>query len=207
MKALIVVDTQNDFFEGGALEVSNSNAIIPTINNLIEHFDEVIFTQDWHPENHKSFATMHEGKKPFDLIDLNGLQQVLWPVHCVQGSEGAEFKKEIVFDKDKHTVVTKGSDPEVDSYSGFFDNGKKHQTSLNQILKDKGIKEVYVCGLAADFCVKFTAIDAAKLKYRTYLITNATRPVDSSPRGFGQAISEMKGHGIYTIKAEEIINF
>lgn len=207
MKALIVVDPQNDFFEGGALEVANSNSIIPTINNLIEHFEHVYFTQDWHPEEHKSFVTMHPGKNAFSVTKLNGLKQVIWPVHCVENSFGAEIKAEIAYDKNKHTIVQKGQDPEVDSYSGFFDNGKRNKTELDDLLKEKGIKEVFVCGLAADFCVKYTAVDAANLLYKTYLITDATRSVDTSPRGFGSALADMKNNGVRTIPSKGILEY
>lgn len=177
MKALIIVDVQNDFLEGGSLAVPNGNDVIPIINELQKDFDLIVATQDWHPQNHKSFAAEHPNKNTFDLIDLNGLPQVLWPVHCVQGSFGAEFHKELETKKIE-TIFRKGMDTEIDSYSGFFDNGKRKNTGLLGFLKDRDVDEISVVGLAADYCVLYTAKDALEAGFQTTIIEEATRPID-----------------------------
>ena len=159
MKALIIVDVQNDFMPGGQLEVPQGNIIVPIINRLQKCFDLVVTTQDWHPQNHKSFASNHLNKKPFDKIVLNGLEQILWPDHCVQGSEGAEFHPEMETNNIA-AIFRKGMDPETDSYSGFYDNGHKISTGLAGYLKEKGVTEIYFCGLAADICVYYTIKDS-----------------------------------------------
>ena len=179
MKALVLVDIQNDFLESGALAVPNGNEIIPIVNTLIPSFDVVVATQDWHPVNHKSFASQHINKQPFEVIDLNGLPQVLWPDHCVQGSFGAEFHKELNTNAIE-AVFRKGMDVEVDSYSGFFDNGRRITTGLTGFLKEKQITEVYVCGLAGDFCVQYTANDALQQGFKTFLIPEAIRSINAA---------------------------
>lgn len=177
MKALIIVDVQNDFLEGGSLAVPNGNDVIPIINKIQNDFELIVATQDWHPINHKSFAANHLDKNEFEVIDLNGLQQVLWPVHCVQGSFGAEFHQDLNSNKIE-AIFRKGMDAEIDSYSGFFDNGKRKNTGLFGYLKDRNVTEVFVCGLAADYCVQFTANDALNLGFKTTIIDNATKPID-----------------------------
>ncbi|MBA5629914.1 bifunctional nicotinamidase/pyrazinamidase [Moheibacter lacus] len=177
MKALIIVDVQNDFLENGSLAVPNGNQIIPIINEIQNDFDLIVVTQDWHPSDHKSFAKEHPGKKEFETIDLNGLEQVLWPVHCVQGSFGAEFHQELNTNS-VEAIFRKGMDPEIDSYSGFFDNGKRKNTGLFGYLKDRKVSEVFVCGLAADFCVYFTAQDALDLGFQTTILKEATKPIN-----------------------------
>lgn len=176
MKALIIIDVQNDFLPGGALAVADGDAIIPIVNNLQSKFDLVVATQDWHPLNHKSFASNHIDKHPFDEILLNGLPQVLWPNHCVQGTTGANFSKDLNTDKIS-AIVRKGMDLEVDSYSGFFDNNKQTSTGLLGLLRDKKVKDVYVCGLAADYCVYFTAKDAVAHGFNTFFIEDATKAI------------------------------
>ncbi len=177
MKALIIVDIQNDFLKNGSLAVPNGNEVIPVINELQKEFDLIVATQDWHPADHKSFAAEHPGKKEFEIIDLNGLSQVLWPVHCVQGSFGAKFHKDLETHKIE-AIFRKGMDREIDSYSGFYDNGKRKNTGLFGYLKDRKTSEVFVCGLAADFCVYFTANDALELGFPTTIIESATKPID-----------------------------
>ena len=178
LKTLIIVDVQNDFLKNGSLEVPNGNEIIPIVNELQNQFDLVVATQDWHPENHKSFAVEHPGKKEFEIINLNGLEQVLWPVHCVQGSFGAEFHQDLNMNS-VEAIFRKGMDTEIDSYSGFFDNGKRKNTGLFGYLKDRNVSEIFVCGLAADFCVYFTANDALDLGFKTSILQDATRPIDA----------------------------
>lgn len=178
MKALVLVDIQNDFLDGGSLAVPLGNEIIPIVNLLIPTFDVVVATQDWHPANHKSFASKHIGKQPFEMINLNGLPQVLWPDHCVQGSFGAQFHKDLNTNAIE-AVFRKGIDVEVDSYSGFFDNGRRNTTGLTGFLKEKQITEVYVCGLAGDFCVQYTANDALQQGFTTFMIVDAIRSINT----------------------------
>jgi len=178
MKTLIIVDIQNDFLEGGSLAVPNGNDVIPVLNEIQKDFDLIVATQDWHPQNHKSFASEHPNKNEFEIIDLNGLQQVLWPVHCVQGSFGAEFHKDLKMNSIE-AIFRKGMDHEIDSYSGFYDNGKRKNTGLFGYLKDRKVSEVFVAGLAADFCVYFTANDAIDLGFKTTIIEEASKPIDA----------------------------
>src|SRR3954468_12732007 len=153
MNALIIVDVQNDFVPGGALPVPEGDKVLPVINNLQPKFDLVVATQDWHPASHGSFAANHPGKKPGDVIQLKGLPQILWPVHCVQNTTGAAFVPTLDA-KRIAKVFPKGTDPQVDSYSGFFDNGRQKATGLAEYLKQRGVTELYIVGLATDYCVK-----------------------------------------------------
>src|SRR6185437_15658622 len=159
MKALIVVDVQNDFLPGGALAVPEGDRVVPVCNRLMEVFEVVIATQDWHPVDHASFAVNHPGHSAGDVIDLNGLPQVLWPVHCVQETRGAMFAPGLEAGRCTG-VFRQGTDTEIDSYSGFFDNGHRKATGLGEYLAGLNVSDVYVCGLATDYCVKFTALDA-----------------------------------------------
>lgn len=177
MKVLLLIDIQNDFLPGGALAVPHGDKIIPIVNKLQKHFDLVVATQDWHPVNHKSFASNHKAKKVFEKVMLQGLEQVLWPDHCVQGTIGADFSDELNMDK-VEAIFRKGMDPEIDSYSGFYDNGSLKSTGLADYLKDKNIKEVYLTGLAGDYCVYFSGMDALKEQFETYLIEDAAYPID-----------------------------
>ena len=204
-KALIIVDIQNDFLPGGALAVTEGDQIIPIVNELQEKFDLIIATQDWHPEDHGSFAANHENKIPGELIDLHGLNQVLWPVHCVQGSKGAEFSESLDLTKIT-TIFPKGTNNKIDSYSGFFDNGKRNDTGLGGFLKSKGVTEVFIVGLATDYCVKYTAIDAADLGFETYVIEDACRGVNLAEGDANKAIEEMKVHGITIIQSTTLLH-
>lgn len=176
-KALIIIDMQNDFLPDGNLAVPNGDEIIPIINKLIPQFELVIATQDWHPANHKSFASQHKGKDVFDVIDLNGLEQVLWPDHCIQGTFGAEFHSALNFNT-VEAIFRKGMSSEVDSYSGFYDNGHLKSTGLTGYLKEKKIDELHFCGLAADYCVYFSIKDALKEGFNVVLLKDATRAID-----------------------------
>src|SRR5688572_23285646 len=160
--ALILVDLQNDFIPGGALAVPRGDEVIPTANRLAAKFDLVVATQDWHPAGHHSFAAAHPGKKVGDVVDLHGLPQVLWPVHCVQDTRGAAFAPGLDVSRIDH-VVRKGTDPDIDSYSGFFDNGHRKATGLHEYLTRRGVRHAYVMGIATDYCVKFTVLDARQL--------------------------------------------
>jgi nicotinamidase/pyrazinamidase len=177
MRALIIVDLQNDFLPGGALAVNEGDKIIQRINQLQEKYDIIVATQDWHPSQHKSFASMHAGKEPFDVIDLNGTRQVLWPDHCVQGSKGAELHKDLNQNKIR-AIFRKGMNPEVDSYSAFFDVNKKNPTGLDGFLKNLNVTSVFVCGLAADYCVYYTAKDALELGYTTSILEGSTKAIN-----------------------------
>lgn len=204
MNALIVVDIQNDFLPGGALAVKEGGQIIPVVNELMKKFEFVVATQDWHPAGHGSFASNHKGKKPGDMIELNGLDQILWPGHCVQHTRGSEFSKELDVDQFKK-IFKKGSDILIDSYSGFFDNGKKRDTGLNGFLKSQDVDTVFVVGLATDYCVKYTAIDASELGYRSFVIPDATRAVNLDVGDFEKSIEEMIAKGVGMIYSREIL--
>ncbi len=190
-KALIIVDVQNDFCEGGALEVPGANEIISYINLLMEEneYDKIVLTQDWHPANHKSFASTN-GKKVGDTIILNGIPQFMWPDHCVQGTSGAEFHKDLNREKVDH-IIQKGKNIDFDSYSGFQDNNHFTKTGLDDYLKYHDIQLLEVVGLALDYCVKFTCLDAAQLGYVTCLHFNGTRAVNVKPENGKDAIYEM----------------
>jgi nicotinamidase/pyrazinamidase len=204
MKALILVDIQNDFLPGGALAVPNGDVVVPIANRLQAAFPIVIATQDWHPANHGSFAANHPGKNVFEQIDLKGLPQTLWPVHCVQGTKGAELACGL--ERERITkIFPKGTDTGIDSYSGLFDNGHRKSTGLGEWLKAKGVTEVFVCGLATDYCVKFTALDAAQGGFKTRFIEDASRGVNLGPNDVKNAIAEMKRAGITTVQSADIL--
>jgi len=203
MRVLILVDIQNDFLPGGALAVPRGDEVIGPANRIQGAFDRVVATQDWHPGDHGSFAVQHAGRKPGEVIELFGLQQVLWPAHCVQESHGAEFAKSLSTTA-VEKVFRKGMDPRVDSYSGFFDNGGKNDSGLASWLREQGANEVAVCGLALDYCVKFTALDAARLGFRTRLVVDACRAVELSPGDGERAVQEMRAAGVEVVRVEEI---
>ncbi len=195
MPALIIVDVQNDFCPGGALAVPGGDQVVPLINRLQPRYDLVVATQDWHPADHGSFAVNHPGRTPGERIELAGLPQVLWPVHCVQGTPGAEFHPALNLQRVAR-VFRKGTHPQIDSYSGFFDNGHRAATGLGEYLRQRGVKEVYVCGLATDYCVKWTALDAVELGFETFVLEDACRGVDLHPGDVRQAIDEMRRRGV-----------
>jgi nicotinamidase/pyrazinamidase len=201
MKALILVDIQHDFLPGGALEVPEGDAIIPVANKVQEHFELVVATQDWHPSNHGSFASNHEGKEPMEKTELAGMEQVLWPNHCVQGSSGAAFPEQLNMNR-VEAIFRKGMDPEIDSYSGFFDNGHKKSTGMADYLKGRKVDTVYVVGLAADVCVNYTLADALELGFNAVLIEDGTRPIDK--QAYEKALKELKEKGLKIMKSSEI---
>lgn len=203
MKALILVDIQNDFVPGGALAVPEGDQIIPLVNRLQKDFDMIVATKDWHPTNHGSFASNHTGTKPGDIVDLNGLQQILWPDHCVQNTKGSEFVT--LLDTSRIVkVFHKGTDPGIDSYSTFFDNAQRKSTGLENFLKGKGVKEVYIAGLATDYCVKYSALDAIRLGFDTTVIIDACRGVNLNPDDSDKAIEEMKQAGIKIVERKDL---
>lgn len=192
---LILVDIQNDFCPGGALAVPKGDEVVAVANRLQPRFDLVVATQDWHPASHGSFAANHPGRKPFEMGELAGLPQVLWPVHCVQGTPGAAFHPQLETVRISQ-VFPKGTDPAIDSYSGFFDNGMRKATGLGDWLKAQGVTDVAVCGLATDYCVKATAIDAAQLGFQTTLVEDACRGVGLGATDVADAIAAMRDAGV-----------
>ncbi|RMH63721.1 MAG: bifunctional nicotinamidase/pyrazinamidase [Calditrichaeota bacterium] len=204
MRALILVDMQNDFMPDGALPVPDGDSIVPLVNALQEKFTTIIATKDWHPAHHGSFASQHPGKNPGDVIDLNGLPQILWPDHCIQETSGSEFHPTLNTDK-LNTIIYKGTDPEIDSYSGFYDNGHRKATGLDTWLKEHNVDTIYVCGLATDYCVKFTALDGCRAGYATYVITDACRAVNLSPDDEHKALEEMKQAGCQLIQSDVLL--
>jgi nicotinamidase/pyrazinamidase len=195
LKALLLIDIQNDFLPGGSLAVAGGDDIIPLCNQLQTHFELVVATQDWHPANHKSFASQHDGKNTFEAIDLDGLPQMLWPDHCVQGSIGAAFSTSLEMNK-VEAIFRKGMDASIDSYSGFYDNGHRNSTALAEYLNGKGVTEVYIAGLAADYCVYFTCKDALQKGFTTYVIEDATRAISTEAFEAAKADIKVKGGSI-----------
>ncbi|MEL6652376.1 MAG: bifunctional nicotinamidase/pyrazinamidase [Bacteroidota bacterium] len=196
MKALLLIDIQNDFVEGGSLAVPGGKGIIPLVNRLQDNYQLIVATQDWHPQDHGSFAANHEQKQIGEVIDLHGLSQVLWPIHCVQDSSGAEFVPELDTSRIDR-IFYKGTDPEIDSYSGFFDNGKRKDTGLGDYLRSKGVSKVDIVGLATDYCVKFSALDAHSLGFETTVIADATRGVNLQAGDVDAAYEAMRQAGVY----------
>lgn len=203
MKALILVDIQNDFMPTGALPVPKGDEVIAVANRLQRKFDLIVATQDWHPRGHGSFATSNPPHKPGEVVDLHGLPQVLWPDHCVQETAGADFVPGL--DRTRIAkVFRKGADPTVDSYSGFFDNGHRQATGLGDWLKENEVDDVYVCGVATDYCVKFTALDARQLGFTTTLVEDACRAVNRQPGDDRKALDLLRSKGVRVAKSTEI---
>lgn len=191
--ALIVIDVQNDFCPGGALAVGQGDAIVAQINAMMPEYDAVVLTQDWHPAGHSSFATSHAGKAPFDMIDMPYGPQVLWPDHCVQNTQGAQFHKDLRTDAD--LIIRKGFRPEIDSYSAFFENDQTTPTGLTGYLRDRGITQLTLVGLATDFCVHFSALDAARLGFSVAVDLTACRAIDMDG-SLETALNAMKNAGV-----------
>lgn len=193
MKTLLIIDAQVDFMPDGSLAVKNGDQIVPEINAIQNDYDLVLATQDWHPEHHMSFAENHDDKSPFEEIEYNGKPQTLWPKHCVQGSDGAEFHPKLNLNKIE-TIFRKGTNPEIDSYSAFYDNNHEKSTGLAGYLKDKNVKKISVCGLAGDICVYFTIKDALKEGFQVELLNKATKALDEEK--FNQQKEELKAEGV-----------
>jgi nicotinamidase/pyrazinamidase len=193
-RALLLIDLQNDFLPGGALGVEGGDEIIAPINRLVPHYDVVLASQDWHPENHGSFANQHPGKNLYEIVDLDGLPQTLWPDHCVQDTGGALFAPGLNT-RSITRVFKKGSDPRIDSYSAFYDNGHRRGTGLAEWLRERGIKSLHVCGLATDYCVKFTVLDALREGFAVNVLISMCRGVGIDPDDIPRAISEMRSAG------------
>ncbi len=203
MDALILVDLQNDFLPGGALPVPRGDEVISMANEMQKRFDLVLATKDWHPPHHCSFASNHTGKKPGDRIILDGIEQILWPVHCVQNTHGAEFAAS--FDTSRIThVFHKGINPRIDSYSTFFDNAHRRHTGLAHYLEKRGIKDIYLMGLALDYCVKYSTLDARQLGLNTYVIVDGCRGIELQPGDVDRALDEMKRVGAVLLQSPEL---
>jgi len=204
MRALLLVDIQNDFMPGGALAVPDGDAVVAVANALAPRFTLTVATQDWHPAGHGSFASAHPGAAPGDVVDLGGVSQVLWPDHCVQGSPGGSFHSALDVACIDH-VVRKGTDPGIDSYSAFFDNGHLKDTGLSMFLEMRCAEELVVLGLATDYCVKYTVLDAVALGFGVTLISDGCRAVDLAEGDGARAIQEMRAAGARVITAGEYI--
>jgi nicotinamidase/pyrazinamidase len=203
MKALILVDLQNDFLPGGALPVPHGDEVIPIANDLQSRFELVVATQDWHPPDHGSFAPNHPGKKPGDRIMLDGIKQILWPVHCVQNTRGAEFAGE--FDTSRlHHIFHKGIDPKIDSYSTFFDNARRRHTGLAHYLEKRGVRDIYLMGLALDYCVKYSTLDARQLGFNTHVIIDGCRGIELERGDIDRALEEMQCAGAILLNSREL---
>jgi nicotinamidase/pyrazinamidase len=203
VNALIILDLQNDFLPGGALPVPHGDEVIPVANELQRQFGLVVATQDWHPADHGSFAANHAGKKPGDRIILDGIEQILWPVHCVQNTRGAEFAPSFETRGIAH-VFHKGIDPVIDSYSTFFDNAHRRHTGLAHYLEERSIKDIYLLGLALDYCVKYSALDARQLGLNTHIILDGCRGIDLEPGDIAGALDEMKRVGAVLLKSSDL---
>jgi len=204
-KALIMVDLQNDFCPGGSLAVPEGEAVIPLANKLQPHFDVVVATQDWHPHDHMSFAINHPGHGVGDTVIVDDIAQILWPAHCEQNSNGAKFHPEL----DTHAItkiVHKGVDKKIDSYSAFFDNAHRRSTGLSDYLKSEAVQEVYIMGLATDYCVKYSSLDAVQLGFTVYVITDACRGVEINHGDSERAFAEMRAAGVMLIQAKEVLS-
>ncbi|MDA3935787.1 MAG: bifunctional nicotinamidase/pyrazinamidase [Actinomycetota bacterium] len=194
MDALLLIDIQNDFMPGGALAVAHGDEVVAVANALIATFELVVATQDWHPSTHGSFALTHEGLEAGDIVELRGVQQVLWPAHCVQGSPGASFHSALDVAGVRY-VVRKGTDPEIDSYSAFFDNARKMATGLAEYLGSQGVSRMIICGLATDYCVKSSALDARDLGFDVVVVSSGCRAVDLAPGDGARALEQMEAAG------------
>ena len=203
MNALIIVDLQNDFLPGGALPVPHGDEVIPLANELQRRFDSVLATQDWHPPDHGSFAANHPGKKPGDRIMLDGIEQILWPVHCVQNTNGAQFAGAFDTSRIAH-VFHKGVERNIDSYSTFFDNAHRRRTGLADYLKKRSIKNIYLMGLALDYCVKYSVLDARHLGLNTRVIVDGCRGIELKHGDIDRTLDEMKRAGAVLLKSADL---
>ena len=203
MKALILVDIQNDFLPGGSLPVPNGNQILPCINRLMDlSFDVIVATKDWHPKDHGSFAIVH-GYKPGTVIKLGGIDQILWPIHCVQDTTGSRFAPGWTVDR-VEKVFLKGINPLIDSYSTFFDNARLRETGLEQYLRERSVDEVYIAGLATDYCVSYSALDSLDLGFKTYIITDACRGIDLKKGDVERALNLIKAKGGQMVTTDQV---
>ncbi|WP_085709999.1 MULTISPECIES: bifunctional nicotinamidase/pyrazinamidase [unclassified Pseudomonas] len=201
--ALLVIDVQNDFIPGGQLAVPEGDLIVPLINRLAEHFKQVVIAQDWHPAGHASFASSHPGRQPYEVIQLPYGEQTLWPDHCIQGSRGAEFHSGLDLPH-AQLIIRKGCNPDIDSYSAFLEADRTTTTGLTGYLKERGIDTVYMVGLALDFCVMFSALDARAAGFNTFVVLDACRAIDMNG-SLASAIERMQVAGVGLIQSTELL--
>lgn len=204
MKALMIIDVQNDFCPGGALEVPGGDQVVPVINELSARFDVVVQTQDWHPEGHSSFASSHNGKDPFETIEMPYGEQVLWPDHCVQGSNGAQFHPNLITTRSQ-LIVRKGFRKEIDSYSAFYENDNKTRTGLAGYLRSRGVDTLYAAGLATDFCVKWSVVDGLKEGFDVFVVEDAVKGIDIEG-SVARAWKEMEEAGAKRVRSGDLLN-
>lgn len=202
-RVLLIIDVQNDFCPGGSLAVNDGDRVVPVINRCGRFFDRVIATQDWHPQNHVSFASSHPGKKIHEVVNVNGVEQVLWPQHCVQGTRGADFHPALDTEN-VSLVLRKGTNPNIDSYSAFRENDKKTITGLDGYLRGLSISDIYLSGLATDYCVFYSALDAVSLGFNTHLIIDACRGVDIPAGNLERSVRVMKEHNVVVIHSSDL---
>ena len=200
--ALLVIDVQHDFIPGGQLPVPEGDVIVPLINRLARQFSQVVIAQDWHPPGHASFASRHPGKQPFDSVQLPYGEQTLWPEHCVQGTAGAEFHPQLDLPH-AQLIIRKGCNPEIDSYSAFLEADRRTTTGLSGYLKERGIDTVYMVGLALDFCVMFSALDARAAGFNAYVLLDACRAIDMNG-SMQSAMERMQSAGVGLIQSTEL---
>lgn len=200
--AFLTIDVQNDFCPGGALAVAEGDAVVPIINDLMPRYPVRVLTQDWHPADHFSFAANTEGAEPFSVIEASYGPQVMWPTHCVQGTTGAAFHADLVTDG-ADVIVRKGFRTRIDSYSAFFENDMETATGLDGYLKERGVTRVVLGGLATDFCVRFSAVDAAKLGYETVVVQEACRAIDLDG-SLAAAMADMENHGVHLVAVADL---
>jgi len=201
--ALLLIDIQNDFCPGGALAVADGGAVVPVANRLMSYFKTIIATQDWHPKNHASFASQHEGKVPGDFIEQHGKPQILWPDHCVQQTKGAALHPDLN-NKPITQIFQKGTNREIDSYSAFYDNNHLRDTGLTAWLRSHHITDLYVMGLATDFCVMYSCIDAINDGFSVMLIEDGCRGINILPGDAFAAIETLKNYGVKVIRSKDI---
>jgi nicotinamidase/pyrazinamidase len=194
-RVLLIIDVQNDFCPGGSLAVEEGDAVVPVINRIMPLFSRVVATQDWHPSDHVSFAASHPGRKPLDVVDAGGIEQVLWPDHCVQGTRGAELHPRLEVGRIE-LVLRKGLRRMLDSYSAFFENDHSTDTGLRFYLKGMRARDIFICGLATDYCVLASALDARRLGFRVTLVRDACRGVDYPRGSVGKALAAMEASGV-----------
>ena len=194
-RVLLIIDVQNDFCPGGSLAVEEGDAVVPVINSIMPLFSRVVATQDWHPPDHVSFAASHPGRKPLDVVDAGGIEQVLWPDHCVQGTRGAELHPRLEVGRIE-LVLRKGLRRMLDSYSAFFENDHATDTGLRFYLKGMRARDIFLCGLATDYCVLASALDARRLGFRVTLVRDACRGVDYPTGSVGKALAAMEASGV-----------
>ena len=203
MSALVLIDLQNDFMPGGALAVAEGDRVIPVANRLQERFETIVATQDWHPPDHGSFAANHPGRKPGERIELDGLEQILWPVHCVRQTPGAELAGPVETARIERYFY-KGVDPAVDSYSAFFDNAHRRSTGLAEYLRERRVDRLHLLGLATDYCIKYSALDAVAVGFDVAVVLDGCRGVELEPGDSARALEELRVAGVSFVESASL---